>query len=257
MVHLDELVKFLDTFMGFHNAVPRIDSYLPNGLQVAGNPNIDKIATGVSANMRLFRKAKAANAQALLVHHAMNPPASVHFAADTIFTQRLKYLWENNLSLIGYHYLLDSHPDVGHNAAIIRALGGIPLEPFGPDGWGWTGEFTEGIALNDVLERCQALFKGNGFYYPFGAQTVRRMVCLAGSGAPRPGDYAWLTTNRIDLFITGEPREWNQELCREVGISMVAAGHYNTEIIGLMELSKIIQAKFEVELEFVDVPNAV
>ncbi len=257
MVHLDELVEFLNTFMGFHDAVPRIDGYLPNGLQVAGQSTISKIVTGVSANMSLFKKAKTAGAQALLVHHGMNPPAGVHFEADTIFSQRLKYLWQNNLSLIGYHYLLDSHPDVGHNASIIRALGGTPLEPYGPDGWGWLGEFSGGLSLNDAMEKCQALFKGNGFYYPFGAQTVRRVVCLAGSGAPRPGDYAWLTAHGIDLFITGEPREWNQELCREAGISMVAAGHYNTEIIGLTELSKVIQAKFDVDIEFVDVPNAV
>ncbi|RME44156.1 MAG: Nif3-like dinuclear metal center hexameric protein [Caldilineae bacterium] len=257
MVLLDDLIAFLNDFMGYSDDVPRIDSYLPNGLQVAGAPEIHKIATGVSANRQLFERAVAAGAQAVLVHHGMNPPSSVHFHADRVFTARLKYLWAHNLSLIGYHYLLDRHPQVGHNACIIRALGGEPLEPYGKDGWGWLGEIEGGGDRDALLAKCRDLFQGNGVYYPFGAPTVRRIVSLAGSGAPRPGDYEWLTTHAVDLFITGEPREWNRELCREAGISMVAGGHYNTEIIGLHELSRVIRQHFDVDIEFIDLPNEV
>ncbi len=257
MVTLDKLTSFLDVFMGYHDQVPTIDSFLANGLQVAGKAEIHKIATGVSANMQFFEKALAAGAQALLVHHSMNPPNSVYLENDKIFTRRLKYLWQHNLSLIGYHYLLDSHPKIGHNVRIIQELGGRPLEPYGRDGWGWLGEIPGGADRDETLNKCRQLFQENGFYYPFGSQTVRRIVSLSGSGAPRPNDYEWLMDNNIDLFITGEPREWNQELCREAGISMVAAGHYNTEIIGLTALSKVIQAKFDVDIEFIDVPNKV
>jgi dinuclear metal center YbgI/SA1388 family protein len=257
MVLLTDLTSFLQDFMEYDDTVPRIDSYLANGLQVAGEPEIHKIVTGVSANLRLFEKAVAAEAQALLVHHSMNPPASVHFEQDTIFNNRLKFLWRHNLSLIGYHYLLDRHPQVGHNACIIRALGGEPIAPYGKDGWGWLGEIPGGADRAALLDKCRSLFHNNGFYYPFGSQTVHKVVSLSGSGAPRPGDYDWLAANDIGLFITGEPREWNQELCREAGISMVAGGHYNTEIIGLEALSNVIKAQFEVEIEFIDVPNAV
>ncbi len=257
MVKLSNLMAFLTDYMGYHDGVPKIDGYLANGLQVAGAEEIHKIATGVSANMRFFRAAMDTGAQAMLVHHSLNPPASVYFERDRIFTTRLKFLWENNLTLIGYHYLLDSHPEIGHNVSIIKSLGGTPLEPYGHDGWGWLGEFSAGADRDTLLAKCRELFQSNGVYYPFGAKTVRRVVSLSGSGAPRPSDYDWLIANGIDLFITGEPREWNQELCREAGISMVAAGHYNTEIIGLTELSKIIQSKFDVEIEFVDIPNVV
>ena len=258
MVSLNDLMSFLQAYMGFEEKVLRIDSYLTNGLQIAGQATIDKIATGVSANMAFFEKAKAAGAQALLVHHSMNPPASVHFEHDSIFMNRLKYLWQHNLSLLGYHYLLDSHPEIGHNVSIIRALGAEPTHRYGgPDGWGWVGEIEGGVALDDVMAKCRALFQDNGFYYPLGRKTVRRIVCLTGAGAPRPSDYPNLAEQQIDLFITGEPREWNRELCRESGISMVAGGHYNTEIIGLEALSRVIQDQFEVEIEFIDIPNEV
>lgn len=257
MVLLNDLVSFLNEFMGFDETVPRIDSYLANGLQVAGGSEITKIATGVSANLQFFEQAVAAGAEALLVHHSLNPPTSVHFEQDTIFTKRLKYLWSHNLSLIGYHYLLDKHPQVGNNAAIIRALGGELVEPYGQDGWGWVGHIPGGADLDSLMETCRALFQNNGWYYSLGNKTVHRLVSLSGAGAPRPGDYAWLVENKIDLFITGEPREWNRELCREAGISLVAAGHYNTEIIGLQKLGEVIQQQFAVEVEFIDVPNDV
>lgn len=257
MVHLADLTTFLNAYMGVDDQVMQIDGYLANGLQIAGTPEVHKIVTGVSANMALFEQAVAAEAQALLVHHSMNPPATVLFDNDPIFTNRIKFLYQHELSLIGYHYLLDKHPQVGHNASIIRALGGEPVEPYGKDGWGWVGEITGGTDRDGLLNQCRSLFQDNGFYYPFGNKTVKRIVCLTGSGAPRPSDYIWLINNHIDLFITGEPREWNQELCREAGISMVAGGHYNTEIIGLHALSDVIRDKFSVEIAFIDVPNAV
>lgn len=257
MVQLSTLMAFLDEFMGFDASVPQIDRYLVNGLQVRGNEEIHTIVTGVSANMRLFEAAVEKNAQAMLVHHSMNPPASVYLEADQIFMSRLRYLWQHNLSLIGYHYLLDRHPEVGHNACIIKALGGQPIEPYGKDGWGWVAEIPGGASRDTLLSQCRDLFQNNGFYYDSGPETVHKLVCLSGGGPPRPDDYVWLKHNDIDLFITGEVREWNQELCRETGISMVAGGHYNTEIIGLNALSTVIQARFNVEITFVDIPNPV
>ncbi len=260
MILLNDLMTFLNDFMGYTDKVPKIDNYLVNGLQVAGEPEIHKIATGVSANLRFFNKAIEAGAQALLVHHSMNPPNSVYFERDKIFMSRLKFLWQHNLSLIGYHYLLDSHPQVGHNAATIRYLGGELVELYklyGQEGWGWIGEFSDGANLSELMAKCRELFKNNGVYYPYGNETVHRIVSICGGAPPRPGDYEWLIANKIDLFITGEPREWNQEMCREANVSMVAGGHYNSESIGLHELSKVIQEKFEVDIEFVDVPNIV
>ena len=43
-----------------------------------------------------------------------------------------------------------------------------------------------------------------------------------------------LIRDKVDLYITGEPREWNRELLRGVMISFIAAGHYNTEKLGVL-----------------------
>jgi len=138
MVTLDDLETFLDNFMGDAGGK---DPYMPNGLQVRGREEVKLLATGVSASasLRFFEEAVARKADALLVHHGMNMPGGM--LVDTIFTRRLRFLFEHELSLFAYHYLLDSHPEVGHNVQILRGLGAQPTEPYCEGGWGWYGEF--------------------------------------------------------------------------------------------------------------------
>ena len=256
MILLDELMSFLDATMGDAQAAARIDVHMPNGLQVRGRDEVRTIATGVSASLRLFEEAVALGADALIVHHGMNMPSSVLF--DSIFCQRLRYLWDHNLSLIGYHYLLDSHPEIGHNAQIIKALGGHLAEPYPPDGWGWVGEIEGGGERDALLARCTDLFSQAGIHYPFGPEQVQRMVVVSGAGAPSPDDMDWLIKHHIDLYITGEPREWNRELFREAGISFVAAGHYHTERIGLQALGDLLQRRLDATtVKFLDLANPV
>lgn len=255
MILLDELMTFLNTYMGDAEAAARIDQFMANGLQVRGRDEVQTIVTGVSASLRFFEEALALDADTLIVHHSLNMPASIHF--DRIFSQRLRYLWDHDLSLIGYHYLLDSHPEVGNNAQIIKALGGHLVEPFPPDGWGWVGEIQGGAERDDLLARCTHLFSQEGVQYPFGPELVQRMVVVSGAGAPRPGEMEWISQHQVDLFITGEPREWNRELFREAGISFVAAGHYHTERIGIQALSDVLRNRLDVDVKFLDLPNPV
>lgn len=256
MITLDELMAFLNDFMG--DAGDK-DPHMPNGLQVRGRQEVHKLATGVSASLRLFEMAVERGADALLVHHGLSMPAGM--LLDAIFTKRVRYLLEHDLSLIGYHFLLDSHLQVGHNAQIVRRLGAEPVEPYGPPGepaWGWLGEFATPVALDRVHADCERLFGQKGVRYLFGPQEVRRVVAVSGKGAPYPSGMELLVQKGVDLFITGEASEWVRELFREVGISFIAGGHYNTEKIGILALGEVIAAQFPaLAVEFVDLPNPV
>ena len=153
--------------------------------------------------------------------------------------------------------MLDSHPEIGHNVQVIKGLGALPTEPYGEVGWGWYGEFDTPVALDHLLEECQRLFGQVRESYPFGRAEVRRIVAVSGKGAPNPGHMEGLIRDRVDLYISGEPHEWNRELFGEVGISFVAGGHYNTEKLGVLALGDVIRERFDVEVEFVDLPNEV
>jgi dinuclear metal center YbgI/SA1388 family protein len=246
------MMAFLGNFMG---DVGDKDPYMPSGLQVRGRGEVRVLATGVSASLRLFEEGVGRDADALLVHHGMNLPPGL--LLDTIFTQRLRFLMEHDLSLIAYHYLLDSHPEIGHNVQIIKRLGAEPTEPYGEGGWGWYGQFEKPVALDHLVEECERLFGQVRASYPFGPAQVRRIVAVSGKGAPNPGDMEGLIREKVDLYITGEPHEWNRELFREAGISFFAGGHYNTEKLGVLALGEVIRGQFDVQVEFIDLPNEV
>lgn len=252
MIRLTELMEFLQEFMG--DAEDK-DPYLANGLQFRGKEEIHKLATGVSASIALFEKAVAQGAQALLVHHSVNPPAEGAIF-DRFFLNRLRVLMEHNLSLIGYHYLLDHHPQVGNSAQVIRRLGGEITEPYF-DEWGWYGEFAEPMELGRVLAEAEKLFGTKGVQYRFGPSRVKHMVVITGKGAPGAREMGTLLDKGVDLFITGEVHEWVRECFREAKINFLAAGHYNTERFGVWALGDVIRQKFNVEVEFIDLPNEV
>ena len=48
-----------------------------------------------------------------------------------------------------------------------------------------------------------------------------------------------------------------EELSKELGITFVAAGHYATERLGVQALAARLADQFELEWEFVELPNPV
>ena len=84
---------------------------------------------------------------------------------------------------------------------------------------------------------------------------IQRFVALRGKGAPGRADVEGLIRDQVDLYITGEAHEWNRELFREAGISFIAGGHYNTEKLGVLALGEVIRDRFDLEVEFIDLPN--
>ena len=60
-----ELKRYLDGTLRAHE----ISDYCPNGLQVEGNADIQRVITGVTASQALIDAAIAQNADAIVVHH--------------------------------------------------------------------------------------------------------------------------------------------------------------------------------------------
>lgn len=61
---------------------------------------------------------------------------------------------------------------------------------------------------------------------------------------------------RIDAYLTGETNESVPAMCKEGEMNFIAAGHYNTEKFGVMALGELLEKKFKVKTEFIDVPNS-
>ncbi|PIV10623.1 hypothetical protein COY13_03820 [Candidatus Roizmanbacteria bacterium CG_4_10_14_0_2_um_filter_36_35] len=258
MITLTSLNNFLSKLLIYDKKfnLSLVDPYMANGLVYHGEEKINKIALAVSASLTVFEMAKKADAQALIVHHAFNFPPNVRY--DQLFQNRYSFLVKNNLSLFGYHFLLDSHPQIGHNVSIIKEIGGTIEKPFLHKGnpWGYFGRVNN-LPLAKIINGLKNKLSPSMTLYDFGPKNINRVVAISGRGTPLPPDIQYLVDNKVDLFITGENSEWIREIFREVKINYLAGGHYHTERFGILALEKLIKEKLEVETEFIELVNNV
>ncbi|HEV8638872.1 MAG TPA: Nif3-like dinuclear metal center hexameric protein [Chloroflexota bacterium] len=248
----DELAAFMADYL----QVERCRDVAPNGLQVPGAERVRHLILGVSASLQLFRRAAAAGAQAVLVHHGLfweRQPRSI----DPLLKARLAVLFDADLSLFAYHIPLDRHREVGNNVQLVRRLGlELGDRPFGRYDGDWIGAVglaPDGLELTALASRLAALTGGAAVVHAHGPERVRTVGVVSGGAA---GSFAEAIAAGLDVFVTGEVAEPTQAIARETGANFVAIGHYNSEKFGVLALGDLLAARFGLTTEFVDLPNA-
>jgi dinuclear metal center YbgI/SA1388 family protein len=254
---LDDILRELDGLLepgGF-------EDYCPNGLQVPGADEVSTVATGVSAHLELFERAREEGAELILAHHGIlwgsrdsDPPSPI----DRALKRRLKLLFDADMSLAAYHLPLDAHPELGNNALLGRALGARELEPFAlhkgrPIGFiaGFPGD---GVPARELFARVEQITDRQPLVFDSGPKYIRRMGIVSGAGA----DFlAEAVAAGAEAFLTGEPAERVMAQAKEAHVHFIAAGHYATETLGIKRLGEHLSERFGLRHVFVDVPNPI
>lgn len=259
MTKRTELVNFLNNYFEPYGELARTREMLINGLQITGYDEINKVGLGVSASLEFFQKAYQQGCNFLIVHHGLG---FLGIDKTNKFTphmeERLRFLFTNNISLSGYHFMLDNHPEIGNNAWVIKKLG---AEVIGNvyDKWGWFGRFSEPKSFGQIIKGCETIYSHKSNVVGLQKDKIAVFAVVSGSGAV---DYKSLSSisefieNKIELEIVGDMKESHPAFAKELGLSIAAFGHYNTETIGVKNLGDVIKKEFPtLAVEFVDVPN--
>jgi len=171
---------------------------------------------------------------------------------------RLKLLFERDISLLGYHLPLDAHAEIGNNVLWLKRLGfsveGVELGGSRGMPIGAIGAASQRLALSDIVEQITQEAGAQPLVYACGPQTVRRLGVVTGGGQ---GYLLEAIARGCDTFLTGEVGEPTQGIAQEEGVNFIAAGHYNSEKIGVQALGTLLRTQFGVETFFCDVPNNV
>ncbi len=249
MTNLFELVHYTGQLLnaeGFRD-------YCPNGLQVEGRPEVNKIVSGVTASQELLQAAIEANADAILVHHGYfwrNESQQV----TGIKRKRLGLLINNDISLIAYHLPLDAHPELGNNAQLGKKLG-FQLEGwFGEQNIAAVGSLKKPRSLGHISEAIAEKLGRNPLSIGDASRKIQRVAWCSGGAQ----DYfAEAISQGIDAFITGEISEHTVHLARETGVAFISAGHHATERYGVQALGQHLAKQFGLEHQFIDINNPV
>lgn len=253
-VHLREVVGYLDTTL----EIDRFKDYAPNGLQVEGALEVERIVTGVSASAELIGRAIELGADLIVVHHGLVWGGGISKVVGPM-ARRLKLLLGNDVSLAAYHLPLDKHARLGNNTGLADALAlGGPREAFGDvrgTSLGLSGMWATPLSRQDAIGRVAGgVCRGQPprFVFPYGPDQVRKVGVCTGAASDLLEAAA---AAGCDMFVTGELAERAADLAKELQITLVAAGHVATEVFGVQRLADELRMKFPVEATFVHVPN--
>jgi dinuclear metal center YbgI/SA1388 family protein len=244
-----ELTRYLDELLD----VARFKDYCPNGLQVEGRAEVRRLVAGVTASQALIDAAIARQADAILVHHGWFWRGE-DGRVTGIRKARLQALLGHDISLIGYHLPLDSHPEFGNNAQLAKRLGWVVEGRFGEQEMGWVGRTDSPVALSSLARSIGAALQRVPQVIGLADRSVTRIAWCSG-GAQAYFEQA--IALGVDVYLSGEISEPTVHLARESGVAYIAAGHHATERYGVQALALHLAERFGIECEFVDIDNPV
>lgn len=250
-IALSVLVEEADRYL----AASGMPDYCPNGLQVEGRAEVQRIVSGVTASQALLDAAVEAGADLVLVHHGYfwksENPCIVGSKQ-----RRLKTLLNHEISLLAFHLPLDVHPEVGNNVQLARRLGlqvEGPLEPGNPRSVGLVGSLPEPMSPCDFARKVQQVLQREPLLIE-ADRPIRRLAWCTGAAQ---GYIEQAIAAGVDAYLTGEVSEATVHSARENDISFLAAGHHATERYGVQALGDYLASRFGIEHRFIDCPNPV
>lgn len=249
-MNLESIVTYLDGLLD-PEGLPDYPNAL-NGLQVEGSGQVTRIAAAVDASEAVIRRAVEGNVDLLLVHHGLfwdglRPLTGRYY-------RRVEALVRGGVALYSSHLPLDAHPEVGNAILLSRLLGVEDPVPFGRARGvhtGWLGS-VPGEERRSFQARVAAAVDGPARLITGGPETVRRVAVVTGAAGSLVEEAA---STGADTLVTGEGAHQTYGAAMELGVNLVYAGHYATEVFGVRAVASRVAAEFGLEWVFLDEPS--
>lgn len=240
MATLLELEQFLYTLAPKEGAM----SWDNVGLLV-GNPTqeVTKILIALDGTLAVAQEAVALGCDTVVTHHPImnckwTPVQSLR--EDTLQGKLLRYLVRQDLGVISMHTNLDVAPG-GVNDLLAQALDLQDIAPLADDGIGRIGKLTNPMAVSDFVAFVKEKLGANGVRYADGGGEISTV----GVGGGACHDYAKLAYDKgCDAFVTSDVGYHDFLDTRDLGKTLVDAGHFPTENPVCQLLQTMLQAQF-------------
>lgn len=228
-----------------------------NGIQVETETPITRIAAAVDARERTIRAAVNAGANLLLVHHGLFWSGAQPLRGA--FLRRVRLLLQHDIAVYSAHLPLDMHPELGNNVLLARELG---LEPSA--GFARYKTVDIGVAGTSNVPTSELVARATRFATAYGhdvrtagdtdGKVTRRWAICTGAGADQDTIREAIRTG-VDTLIVGEGPHWTAIDAEEAGLTIVYAGHYATETLGVRALAATAGDRFDLPWIFLDAPT--
>ena len=244
-------VKNISDFLNSTLRVKKIRDASVNGLQVRARNarEIAKVGFAVDACISTFEKAKKLDVELLVVHHGIKwRPQKDKVLAE----KRTAFLERSDMALYAVHLPLDLHEEYGNNMQLARLLELGRLRRFGRYHGikiGYAGTFRTATSPTAVAAQVRSQLRSACCVFPFGKDRIRSIGIISGGGGGMVND---AVKEKLDCFLVGEIDLAAYNAARDHGISLIVAGHYATETVGVKALMPLIGETFGLETVFIE-----
>lgn len=251
---LNELDKYFRAFL-------KIEDYPSdpsrNGIQIQNSqPNskqITKIAFAVDACEQSALEAAHAGAQLLFVHHGLFWGGCDPIVGHTY--HRYSAFLSNDLALYACHIPLDANFPYGNNYGLAERLKLKDIQSFGI--WkgmstGVKGRLKKPLSIEELVQNVLLPDEKPNAVFPFGKNQIETVGIISGGGGE---DYIQAVDAGLDAFITGEVEHQLFHYIKENKINVIAAGHYQTETVGVNLIKQKVEKELGLETIFIDIPT--
>lgn len=228
-----------------------------NGIQIENSDpcgkQIKKIAFAVDACLDTAEKAIQWGADVLFVHHGLFWGQCQTITGN--FYKRLSTFIKNDLALCAYHIPLDVNNPYGNNWGMANRIGLKNCKEFGQ--WrgmtiGVYGELENELTINQLAEKvlrkgCKPLS-----ICSLGKKNIKTVGIISGGGSDDVHSAVGLN---LDCFITGEFCHEDFHFAKEMGINVIAGGHYETETVGVNLIKEKVEKELGLETLYIESPT--
>ena len=212
------------------------------GLSVGSmDKEVNKIYLALDVTSQVIEDAKAFGADLVVTHHPLifNPVTAVKESSV------LYKAVASGMSFLSSHTCLDKALG-GVNDCLARVLGIKNIKTSHIDGCLKIGEVNE-ILPSDFAENLKNTL-GGGVAFTDCGKPIKKIAFCSGGG----GDFITAASELgADALLTGEAKHHEFLASGEMGVSLFAAGHYETERVVLPYLKRLLGMKFGENIEVV------
>lgn len=243
----NEIEKFAPKFLK--------EDYDNVGLMVGDEQKeVKKVLLSLDCTNEVIGEAVELGVDLIITHHPLLFKRPKNIVKGDLLGNKIITLIQNDIVLYSCHTNLDSARD-GINETLVKVLGFNShqiIEPteaknYKDGGIGRLVNFDKEIDLDDIIKIVKNNLSIKNMRVVRGSKKVKALAIINGSGQ----DFFYKAKNLgVDCIITGDTTYHFASDFKEMGISIIDAGHFSTEFIAFLNTLEFLKEKFK-DVEFI------
>ncbi len=234
MATVNEIFAVIDSIAPFDT---QMDFDRAGFLVGDGEAVVTRALLALDATEEVMNEAVELGCQLIISHHPVIWDPIKQLMSDSIAYK----LARNNLSVISAHTNLDKAAE-GVNDCLARAIGLVDCTHEVATEIGTAGRLPSPMTSRELAEHVRDALGCGGVLYTESSTPIERVVVIGGGG----GDYAVDELKAgADAVVTGDAGHHNFIDVAALGKTVIAAGHFETEVIVMPHLAEMLAERTE------------